>query len=216
MATVCNYSFLVAMANGTIDLATADLRLVLLKSTYVNDPANDWLSDIDVSHRVGSPVAIDPQTVAAHAEGVSLNFGNTTVTGLDGTTVNACQVFVYNAAEGAAQLVAYHQLAVPSGGSEVVVRWPGAPDYVMVFKAKPKFAITGVEATDVITTDVAHGLSPGAAVAISGLTGGAGLADGNYLVETTPLSTTLTLRDYLGAAVNFTTNITAGTLAVLS
>lgn len=216
MATSCYLSFTVAQANGAINLATADLRAILVKSTYVFANTDDFLADITAGHRVGSPVAIDPQTVAAHAEGMSLDFGDTTFTGLDGTVVNACVVLVWNADEALAQLVAYHQLAVPSGGSEVVVRWPGAPDYVMVFKAKKKFAITGVAATDVITTDVAHGLSPGAAVATSGLSGGAGLADGNYLVETTPAGDTLTLRDYLGAAVNFTTNITAGTLSVLS
>lgn len=211
MATNTYDSFLVALANGTINLATADLRAVLVTSGYTFDRTHDWLSDVVAGNRVGSPVALDPQTVAAHAEGASFDLGDVTFTGLDGTTAVACIWYVHNAAEGAAQLCAYHKLAVPSAGSEIVVRWPAGPDYVLALKGKPSFQITGVALTDVITTDQAHNLSPGAAVAVSGLTGGVGLTAGNYLVATTPLSTTLTL-----TGVDFSTDITAGTLQVLS
>lgn len=70
-------------------------------------------------------------------------------------------------------------------------------------------AITGVASTDVITTATVHGLMVGDTVEIAGLAGGDGLAAGSYTVATVPSSTTLTL-----TGVNFTTNITDGTLTV--
>lgn len=211
MTTSIYNSFSTALANAEINLATADLRAILVKVGYVFAVGDDFLSAIVAGNRVGSPVAIDPPTIAAHAEGTSIDFPDVTFTGLDGSTAVGCVWYVHNADEGAAQLAAYHELAVPSAGSEIVVRWPGAPDYVLALKGKPKFRITGVAATDVITTSAAHGLSPGGAVAISGLTGGTGLAAGNYLVATTPAGDTLTL-----TGVDFSTNITDGTLAVLA
>lgn len=69
--------------------------------------------------------------------------------------------------------------------------------------------ITGVAASDVITTPTPHRVVAGQTVIVSGLTGGAGLAAGPYVVATTPSPTTLTL-----TGVNFTTNITAGTLTL--
>ncbi len=69
------------------------------------------------------------------------------------------------------------------------------------------FAITGANATEVITTATVHDLQVGDVVVISGLTGGAGLAAGSYVVATVPSDTSLTL-----TGVNFTTDITVGTL----
>lgn len=73
-------------------------------------------------------------------------------------------------------------------------------------------AITGVAVTDIITS-TAHGLKVGDAAALSGLSGGAGLANGqvlyviaaNLAANTFQLSTT-----FGGATVDFTTDITAG------
>ena len=78
--------------------------------------------------------------------------------------------------------------------------------------------ITGVAATDVITTSAAHGLSVGDMVFITAITGGAGItADPNSLtplyVKTAPSSTTVTLTATPGGStLDFTTTITAGTM----
>lgn len=74
-------------------------------------------------------------------------------------------------------------------------------------------AVTGVAATNVITTPVRHGYTVGEQVVFKNLAGGAGLANGTtYYV----IASGLTDRDFIvsetegGSAFDFTTNITAG------
>ncbi len=77
------------------------------------------------------------------------------------------------------------------------------------------FTITGVDSTDVFTTNAAHGLSVGDQVTLPTLTGGSNLtasATTRYFVATVPSTTTLTLVTAAGAAVNMGSNITDGTL----
>lgn len=77
------------------------------------------------------------------------------------------------------------------------------------------YSLTGVAATDLFTS-VAHGLSAGDAVRLSGLTGGTGLSTSttyfviatDLTVDAFKLSTSLS-----GTAVNFTTDLTVGTWA---
>jgi hypothetical protein len=74
-------------------------------------------------------------------------------------------------------------------------------------------SVTGVAATDVITA-TAHGLAVGDKVRFTSISGGSGLtANTTYHVVSVPSADTLTISATAGgAAVNFTTNITAGTL----
>lgn len=75
--------------------------------------------------------------------------------------------------------------------------------------------ITGVHATNVITTGAAHNLTVGDRVIFPALTGGAGLtaATVEYFVETVPSTTTLTVSATLGGAqLDFTSTITDGTI----
>lgn len=79
------------------------------------------------------------------------------------------------------------------------------------------FTITGVASTDVITTSAAHGLAVGDVVTVPTCTGGSGItasATTRLYVKTVPSSTTLTLSATaaLSATLDFTTNITDGTL----
>lgn len=76
-------------------------------------------------------------------------------------------------------------------------------------------AVTGVAATDLISTPTAHGFIAGTRVKFPSLTGGAGLAVGTlYYV----ISTGLTATDFKvsategGAAVDLTTALTAGSV----
>jgi hypothetical protein len=78
--------------------------------------------------------------------------------------------------------------------------------------AVPTIAITGVAATDVITA-TAHGLVDGDPVVIKTLTGGAGLTVGNSYLVRDATANTFKLTDTAGnPAVNFTTDITAGSV----
>jgi hypothetical protein len=73
----------------------------------------------------------------------------------------------------------------------------------------------GVAATDVITTSAAHGFVAGDKVVFTSLTGGAGLSTGRvyYVIATNLAATTFEVSATSGgAAVDFTTAITAGTV----
>ncbi len=71
--------------------------------------------------------------------------------------------------------------------------------------------LTGVAATDLLTSDDDHFLKVGDWVRLSGLTGGAGLVEGTrYMVETVPSATTFTLARH-GKRVGLSSDLTAGT-----
>ena len=75
--------------------------------------------------------------------------------------------------------------------------------------------ITGVASTDVITTASAHGFAVGDTVTIPTISGGSGItasATTRYYVATVPSATTLTLVTASSVAVNFTTDISSGTI----
>jgi hypothetical protein len=73
-------------------------------------------------------------------------------------------------------------------------------------------AITGVAATDVITA-TSHGFSDTDQVYLSGLAGGAGLSNNTiYFVRSSTTNTFQLALTSGGAAINFTTDITAGTV----
>lgn len=77
-------------------------------------------------------------------------------------------------------------------------------------------SVTGVAATDVLTT-TAHGLAAGAGVQLVSVTGGAGLTVGTQYYVLNPTSDTLQLALAPGAAaVNFTSDLTAGVLVQLA
>jgi len=88
------------------------------------------------------------------------------------------------------------------------------------WSAPSSLSITGTASTDVITTGSAHNLVPGDIVTLTALSGGAGLtasATTYYFVNTTPSSTTLTLNNGSAkSAIDFTTNISSGTLQPIS
>lgn len=80
-------------------------------------------------------------------------------------------------------------------------------------------SVTGSAATDIITTSgAAHGLAVGRKVRFAGLLGGAGLLDGvDYFIQAVPTTTQIKVAaTYGGAAINFTTDITGGTLQAIT
>lgn len=97
------------------------------------------------------------------------------------------------------------------GGFAEIIEYPDLPS-----NNGSTFNITGVASTDVITTDAAHGLAVGDIVTIPTVTGGSGItasATTRYRVASVPSTTTLTLTVVsTGSALNFTTDISGGTL----
>lgn len=81
-----------------------------------------------------------------------------------------------------------------------------------VVEARREHAVTGVAATDILTIG-AHQLSPNEAVRFTALTGGAGLNTGQTYYAIAITATTLQLSlSRGGAAINFTSDITAGSV----
>jgi hypothetical protein len=88
-------------------------------------------------------------------------------------------------------------------------------DYVtsLTLAAVGRTGVTGVAATDVITL-TGHGFADTQRVKFSAITGGAGLSAGTtYFVRDATADTFKLAATSGGAAINFTTDITAGTLA---
>lgn len=77
---------------------------------------------------------------------------------------------------------------------------------------------TGDAATNVFTTSVAHGLRPNRAVRLSAFSGGTGLVKGQtYYIRAIPSATTFSISETIGGiAVDFTSNVTAGTLTAVT
>jgi hypothetical protein len=99
----------------------------------------------------------------------------------------------------------------------VAIKPAGASD-VTLGKYGPKQAhtgMTGVASTDVLTV-TGHTLTDGQLVTLSALTGGNGLSTGTYYWVRDVAGNTFKLAATVGgAAVNFTTNVTAGTVNTL-
>lgn len=84
--------------------------------------------------------------------------------------------------------------------------------YVGIVRADAGKSVTGVASTDIFTS-TAHGYSNGDVVLLSGLTGGLGLIAGRiyYVIGVTTNTFQLALTSG-GSAVDFTTDVSAGTV----
>ena len=79
-------------------------------------------------------------------------------------------------------------------------------------------ALTGVSATNVLTSATVHAMRVGRKVRFSALGGGTGLVVGQtYYIKTVPSTTTFTVSEtYGGTTVDFTSTITSGTLTAVT
>lgn len=113
-----------AVMDGTTDLDTADVRAMLVDATYTFNVAHDFLDDVVAGNRVGTPVALASKSIIANGNSRALDAADTTWTGLTGDAVVAVILYVYNASDAAARLLAFIDgIAVTPDGSDVTLRW---------------------------------------------------------------------------------------------
>jgi len=117
-------SFIDELLTGAIDLATADIRAILVKDTHTPDAADDFLSDIVAGDRIGSAVALTGKTVS----GGVFDAADVTFTApAAGSTCAAVVLYVHTGTEATSQLIAYLDaidgLPLETNGADITVAW---------------------------------------------------------------------------------------------
>ena len=120
-------SALASVMNGTIDLDTADIRAMLVDATYTFNVAHDFLDVVVAGNRVGTAQAIASKTIIANGNSRALDAADTTWAGLTGDAVVAVILYVHNASDAAAALIAFIDgISITPDGSDVTLRWNAA------------------------------------------------------------------------------------------
>ena len=119
--------------DGTINLDTpADVRCLLLKSGYTFDPDHDFVSDLTPASNEITVSGYSRQAltgeVISRDDGnnrVMYDAGDVTFSALAaGETIIAAVLYVYNAADSAAALLAYIDLVdTATNGGDVIIQW---------------------------------------------------------------------------------------------
>jgi hypothetical protein len=109
--------------DGSIDWDTNDIRAMLVKSTYVYDAADKFLSDLGAVDN-GRTGALGTKTVALGVAGSA----DTTLTATAGVACNAIVVFQHTGSDATARLIAYIDSATglpftPAAGQAVNIAW---------------------------------------------------------------------------------------------
>ncbi|HND56493.1 MAG TPA: hypothetical protein PLV92_28940 [Pirellulaceae bacterium] len=103
------------------------MRAVFVTSGYAYNAAHDFLDDVAAGNRVGTPQALASKTIIANGNSRALDAADTTWAGLTGSPVVAVILYVHNASEAAARLIAFIDgLSVAPDGSDVTLRWNAA------------------------------------------------------------------------------------------
>lgn len=132
----------------------------------------------------------------------------------DGTT--AQPIALSHSPVDAADVCSHLERLFVAGGTEPGTTTPAKPNALwwsdVGGPAGASHAVTGVAATDILTS-TAHGFSNGNPVIFNTLTGGTGLTAGTTYYVISATTDTFQLSETLaGAAKNFTTDVTAGTI----
>ncbi len=119
--------------DGTVNLdAPADIRCLLLKSGYTFDPDHDFVSDLTPGSNEITVSGYARQTMTGEVitrddtnNRVMFDAGDVTFSALAaGETIVAAVLFIYNAADASAQLLAYIDLVdTATSGGDVVIQW---------------------------------------------------------------------------------------------
>jgi len=110
---------------GSIDWDTDDVRVMLVKSTYAFDDADEFVSDTTpASNDNGRSAALGTKTVTG---GVA-DAADTSLTATAASACNALIVYKYNAADSAARLICYIDSATglpftPAASATVNIAW---------------------------------------------------------------------------------------------
>lgn len=120
--------------NNTINLnASADVRCLLLKSSgYTFDADHDFVSDLTTASNEISVSGYSRQALTGEvitrvdaSDRVMFDANDVTFSALvAGQTVGAAVLYVYNASDSSAQLIAYIDLTdTATNGGDIVIQW---------------------------------------------------------------------------------------------
>lgn len=120
------------LLNGTIVWSSADVRCLLVKSGYTFNKDHDFVSDLTPASNEVTVAGYARQALANESltrddtndrvkfDGDDVAFGALSA----GETIAAAVLYVYNASDSAAQMVAYIDLTdTPTNGSTVTIQW---------------------------------------------------------------------------------------------
>lgn len=94
-----------AIGTGLVDLATDDIRVVLVKSSYTYNAAHDFLDDLG-ANTLGTAQQITGRTMSGR--NLSTSLPSVTFTAVTtGQTVNAVVYYIHTGTAGTSRLIAY-------------------------------------------------------------------------------------------------------------
>lgn len=118
------------LANGGVDWDTTDIRALMVTSTYTFNADHNFVSDITNELTGGTYVRKSlTRTVVENDtnDRAELTIANVLWTALSATgTPAAFVVYKFNAADGSAELISYHDFtATPTNGGDFTVSFSG-------------------------------------------------------------------------------------------
>lgn len=120
-----------AALQGNLDIDTADIRVQLVGSGYVQDDAHEFLSDVLAGDRIAATGAL---TSVTGTDG-TLDAADQTINSVaTGDTVDAAIVYVHTGTDATARLLLYidkaddgtTDLALPTNGGNITVQFNAA------------------------------------------------------------------------------------------
>ncbi len=126
MANAVYPKALTALGEGSIDLRTADVRAMLVKSSYTYDAADEFVLDLG-SVDNGRSGSLASQTWGVVSEGV-FDAADSTLDATAAVACNALALFVHTGSDATARLLAYIDTATglpftPAAGQSVPITW---------------------------------------------------------------------------------------------
>lgn len=114
-----------ALANGTADWDTTDIRALLVRSTYAFSPDHDFVSGLTgEASGTGYARKTTTRTVVENDtnDRAELTVAGLTWTSADFGAVNGLVLYVQNASDAAAELLSYHDFTeVTTNGGDLTV-----------------------------------------------------------------------------------------------
>jgi hypothetical protein len=122
-----------AFANGDIDFAADDIRILAVDSGYTPDAADDFLSDVGAGARIGDAVALSGKTVS---EAGVCDASDTTITSVpSGETIEGFIYYKHTGTEGTSQLIAFYDswtnLPLSTDGNNVTAQHPSGANGII-------------------------------------------------------------------------------------
>lgn len=122
------------LATG-VNLATADLRVLLVSSSYSFNSDHNFVSDV-VSNEISvagysrqvmasKTVTEDDATDVAYLDGEDVTFADLAI----GQTVGGAILYRHNASDTAAEVLAFYDVVdTPTNGGDIIIQWSAPPN----------------------------------------------------------------------------------------